>query len=80
MYISLHMVYSSTLQSICDGNGPTETTVFETSLVTALSIHVGVRIYRKRSHSVRFQKSSHPEIVFTNHLARSHENAKTMVG
>ena len=26
------------LQSICKGNGPTETTVFETSLVTALSI------------------------------------------
>ena len=80
MHISLHMVYSSTLQSICDGDGPTETTVFETSLVTALSIHVGVRIYRKRRHSVRFQKSSHPDIVFTNQLARSHENAKTMVG
>ena len=58
------MVYSSTLQSICDGDGPTETTVFETLLVTALSIHVGVRIYRKRSHSVRFQKSSHPDIVY----------------
>ena len=39
------MDYSSTLQSICEGNGPTETTIFETSLVTALSIHVGVRIY-----------------------------------
>ena len=42
------------LQSIFDGNGPTVTIVFETSLVKAPS--TGSRIFRKRSYSARFFK------------------------
>ena len=80
MYSSLHMVQSSILQSIFDGNGPTVTIVFETSLVKAPS--TGSRIFRKRSYSARFQKKkkrTHTQCIQII-LARPHGNAKTMVG